>query len=125
MNNTIEPGDILLRPKGQVIDHLAIALGNGFVFQNTPEKGEHLATISEYASGKRVTVRKQPRANRRRTLHSIWDRLHNPRPYDVLNNNCEHPIYEATTGKAKSPQLRIVLTVLGVAVIAATALQKR
>lgn len=49
------PGTVLGRTKG-ILQHQSIYMGNGMVFENTPEFGERLATFSEFAGSKTVTA---------------------------------------------------------------------
>ncbi len=98
-------GDILLRRKGLVM-HRGVALGDGRVLHNTPLRGEHIATEAEFSAGKRIYVeRGEPGYRTRARTHA--DQA--ARPYNLFTNNCEHTVWRATTGRARSPQLRAAL----------------
>ena len=54
---TIRVGDILARPKAVgIVTHFGVAITSDLVLQNTPEKGEHIATLQQFSAGKPVTV---------------------------------------------------------------------
>jgi len=98
------PGDVLSRRKGFVM-HRGIALGDGQVLHNTPFKGEHISTETEFGAGQRVYVTRIDRDRRERALrHAQLDWA--SRPYSLVTNNCEHTVSRAIDGEAASPQLR-------------------
>ncbi len=100
------PGDVLSRRKGLVM-HRGIALGDGRVLHNTPFRGEHIATVAEFAAGRRVYVERAARDRRARALaHAEYGTRAG---YNLLTNNCEHTVSRASTGAATSPQLRGLL----------------
>lgn len=109
------PGDILLRRKGLVL-HKGIALGNGWVFHNTPLDGEHVSTEESFRAGHRMYVKRLPAHERRRTVRAA--RSENPRRYNLLTNNCEHTVTRARTGEASSRQLEAWAAGLGLGALA-------
>ena len=107
------------RRKGLVM-HKGISLGDGRVLHNTPFRGEHICSESEFRAGKRLYVENVDDVARLRALrHARADR---DRGYNLLTNNCEHTVTRATTGTAASPQLRswVVGTGLAAAAFALT-----
>jgi len=109
------PSDLLFRPKlAGVVQHAGVYLGGGRVIENTPETGERLASLSEFAAGNPVRMERasQPltavlaRAQRVLTV---------PKPWDAVSRNCEHTAYEVATGEARSPQLALILVLLALA----------
>ena len=114
----IRIGDVLTRPKAAgFVTHAAVAIWNGLVLHNTPEKGEHAATVREFAAGGRVTVHHtgmDPSVAAARA-HSV---LANPQGYDPIKNNCEHTVTKVVHGKAWSPQVKAILAVVIVAMVA-------
>ena len=110
-------GDILSRRKGLVMHH-GIALGDGRVLHNTPGRGEHISTEAEFANGQRVRVQRSDYAARTRALaHARELERSSGRSYHLLGNNCEHTVHRASSGEAKSPQLRGWLAGVGLAAI--------
>ena len=109
------PGDVVARRKGFVM-HKGVALADGRILHNTPFKGEHVCSESEFRAGKRLHVSRQEVDARRRVLRAA--EKHEYRRYNLLTNNCEHTVTRATNGRAESPQLKS--WVAGVAVASLT-----
>ncbi|MEM1229237.1 MAG: hypothetical protein AAGI15_01775 [Pseudomonadota bacterium] len=97
------PGDIVSRRKGLVM-HRGLVLEDGRVLHNTPEHGEHVSSMAEFAAGQRVRVARRDFATRRESL-SVAARGRRARRYHLLRNNCEHTIYRDARGRTRSPQL--------------------
>ena len=112
-------GDVLSRPKG-LVTHRGIALGDGRVLHNTPGRGEHISSEQEFASGHRVRVTPGTYDARQRALShaSHFEYARRGRRYHLLGNNCEHTVSRATSGAARSPQLRGWVAGLGLAAVA-------
>lgn len=113
------PGDVLRRWKDGVW-HLGIYWGNGQVLHNIPgpKGGEQLSTFAAFAAGKSVEAARPDEETRpviMRRAHSI---LANPKPYSYLWRNCEHTVYEIVEGAPRSPTVRRLDEILGVAVVA-------
>jgi hypothetical protein len=101
----IRVGDILTRPKALgIVTHRGVVVAPNLILQNTPHKGEHLATIPEFSSGKPVRVHRTG-ANPSIVTARAQTVLANPQKYDVFKNNCEHTATKVVDGIAKSPQL--------------------
>ena len=115
MAGYVRPGDVVSRRKGFVM-HKGIALGDGRVLHNTPFRGEHICTESEFRAGKRMYVDNLEHGDRRRALQAVHGE--DRRTYHLLKNNCEHTVTRATTGQAQSPQLRSWLVGAGCAAAA-------
>ena len=98
------PGDTISRRKGLVM-HQGVALGDGRVLHNIPGRGEHISSEAEFSRGRKISVLKRSRAEREQALASAasWRAS---RGYSLFTNNCEHTVNRASTGRAKSPQLR-------------------
>ena len=96
--------------------HKGIALGDGQVLHNTPIRGEHVSSESDFLRGRRMHVERQTRAERERALHAAEH--HGRRGYNLLTNNCEHTVHRATTGRGSSPQLLGWAAGIGVAAVA-------
>jgi len=107
MNYTPAIGDFLVRPKIRgFVSHVGVLLSHNTVLQNTPEKGEHTATVPEFAAGALVKVLPTG-ANPSHVLGRARKALANPKPYHLFCRNCEHTATEVVRGVAKSPQLLI------------------
>lgn len=98
------PGDTVSRRKG-LVKHQGVALGDGRVLHNIPGRGEHISSEAEFSLGRKVSVVKRSRSERERALSSAAN-WHAPRSYSLFTNNCEHTVNRASTGQARSPQLR-------------------
>jgi len=111
------PGDIVSRRKWLVM-HKGIALGGGRVLHNTPFKGEHICSESEFREGRRMYVSSADIASRHRAIRVAELQAQRGRRYNLLTNNCEHTVSRASSGDARSPQLQSWL--LGTGFAAAT-----
>jgi hypothetical protein len=114
MQYTPAIGDLLVREKALgFFNHVGVMVAPNAILQNTPEKGEHLAALPEFAAGEQVKV---VTTGADRSLVSVRAQhvLANPKAYNPLSRNCEHTVYEVVSGVAKSPQL---LLWVGVAII--------
>lgn len=107
------PGDVLLRWK-EGVWHLGIYMGNGSVLHNSPGAGERATSYAEYADGKQVKAWQPDSTKRAEIMERAWQIIRNPRDYKHLTRNCEHTVYEAIEGKAKSPTVTAVLWVVGI-----------
>lgn len=113
----IRIGDVLTRPKALGVPvpfHVGVVVGPNLVLQNTPEKGEHFATVQEFSAGKPITVHRTG-LNPSIVIARAKDILSNPQKYDLFQNNCEHTATKVVHGIAKSSQLAIlaVIAILG------------
>lgn len=106
------PGDVLSRRKGPIM-HRGVVLDDGRVLHNTPGRGEHISSVHDFSNGHKVRVERRSYAQRQAALARAerW----RPRPYHLLNNNCEHTVSRAGTGRSDSPQLRGWIYGLGLA----------
>lgn len=100
----LEPGDVIKRPKG-IFEHQGIYLGNNRVFHNTPERGEHVSSLQEFANGHEVGLKWASNGNRGEILNSAYHAMSNLRKYDPVLNNCEHTVNRILKVTPKSPQL--------------------
>src|SRR5439155_12163490 len=97
-------GDLLTRPKAfSLVDHTGVAVGPRMVIQNTPEKGEHLATLPEFSAGQPITVHRTG-ADPKAVMARARRVLANPKRQHLLLRNCQHTAHEIICGVAKSPQ---------------------
>ena len=115
----IQAGDILMRSKALgVVTHLSAAVSTNVVLHNTPERGEHIASVEEFAAGQTVTV-KRTGVNPFAVVDRARKILARPQKYHPVARNCEHTVYEVIYGVAKSPQFifwAVVMIVVGIIV---------
>lgn len=104
-------GDILMRPKFPGVDHWGVFAGNNLVCHNTPDKGEHISTIQEFANGQPMKVQ-HTGADASKMIPRINQRLANPKRYDLFRRNCQHTVNEIVYGVAKSPLVVAILFAL-------------
>jgi len=112
---TFNPGDLLFRPEG-LYQHIGVYIGWGRVLQNTVEKGEHVSDVHQFSRGQKIGFKKTS-SNVSAVLSRAEAKIRNPKPYHILNNNCEHTAYEVAEGHRNSPQLWFWLAVGLLAVI--------
>lgn len=124
-NILINIGDLLTRPKTLgFVDHYGVVVSPNTVLQNTPEKGEHLASVDEFAAGQRISVIRTS-ANPLEVQARCRKSLANRKAYNLVNRNCEHTAFEVAYGIAKSPQF-IAAIIIGVIIfLAILVLQRR
>ena len=125
MNITPTVGDLLMREKALgVFNHVGVFVAPNTVLQNTPERGEHLATVEQFSAGRRVKV--QPTgANPLSVSARVRRILARARAYNPFSRNCEHTATEATHGSAWSPQLRVALVCVCLGILAFLFLRRR
>lgn len=97
-------GTVLGRSKG-LLQHQGIYMGNGMVFENTPEFGERLATFAEFAEQKAVGVVKAIKLSSAEIYKRVSESLQKKRSYCPVTNNCEQSVNRIALGFAWSWQL--------------------
>ena len=117
MNYIPTIGDLLIRPKAiGILDHVGVLVAANAVLQNTPEKGEHLAPVHEFAAGQPIRV--QPTgADPTHVMARARNVLANAKPYNPFSRNCEHTASEVVLGFAKSPQLLFIVSLTVIVVV--------
>lgn len=111
---TYTPGTILARPKGP-FTHWGVVTEFGTVFHNTPERGEHESSLSEFGAGNPISS-----PYRISYLHGFFSRLNErrvqPRAYDAASWNCEDTVaYLAGSWPRVSQVLWVVFLVAMIA----------
>lgn len=103
---SVPAGLLISAPKGMV-KHVGLSLGNGWVFHNNPEKGEHISSIADFAKGKHVSILGKLAASEfLRALERVRQIMASPKRYDALAYNCEHSLNRVLGRKVSSPQLQ-------------------
>lgn len=102
----IPAGALIAAPKG-LVNHVGLSLGNGRVFHNNPENGEHISSIEAFSKGNPISVWGSL------AVHEFFDALSRinhiltaPKRYDALANNCEHSLSRVLGRPIGSPQLQ-------------------
>jgi len=90
------PGDVVARRKGLVMHH-GVVLADGRILHNTPRRGEHVSSLAEFRSGRRIH---RVGSTGARGTYSEGRR------YNLFTNNCEHTVSRYTRGRPGSDQLR-------------------
>lgn len=99
--------------------HVAVFLGHDQVLQNSPDNGEEIVSVAEFARGSDIAVTYIPDIQIPVFLRRVSEIMTQPQPYHLIFNNCEHTVYRALYGRAISPQLgglAIVISAIGLAV---------
>ncbi len=95
--------------------HRGVVLSDGSILHNSPFRGEHVVSESEFRDGKRLHVSRTECPRQRRYAAGARPEL---KGYNLLTNNCEHTVSRAMSGEAESPQLRSWAVGIGVATVA-------
>jgi hypothetical protein len=110
MNYSPAIGDLLVRQKALgVFDHVGVLVGPNTVLQNTPDRGEHLATLQDFAAGEPIKVLPTG-AHPAHVMARARQVLANAKAYNPFSRNCEHTVSEVVRGFAKSPQAIAYIT---------------
>ncbi|MGH7869227.1 MAG: hypothetical protein ACREP9_16730 [Candidatus Dormibacteraceae bacterium] len=114
----LNPGDLLLRPKCLgIVQHEGVVIGPNAVLHNTPDKGEHVTTVEDFADGKPVRV--YPTSAAPATIRARAQQLlYRPRPYDPLTRNCQHTASELIQGCSSSTWIQAIALLLVIAIAA-------
>ncbi len=118
-----QPITLVSRQKLALLRHLGVMLPDGRVAHCTPDRGEHISTIEEFAAGKDVKIERvigpqQELSTLRRTAAAMAA----PAAYNVATNNCETFANRIVGQKAESPQfVGVLILAAAVAVILAAA----
>ncbi|MBS0631413.1 MAG: hypothetical protein JSS11_05835 [Verrucomicrobia bacterium] len=106
--HSLRVGDLLRRPKGLFTQHVGLYAGNGYVFDNAPQRGQGLVSFSEFSQGHPVWAERTSLPPEVAVMR-LRARLAKPQPYALFTNNCEHAAFEVLQGKPSSPQLAAAL----------------
>lgn len=125
---TIRTGDVLTRKKAHdLITHVGVALAPDLVLHNTPEKGEHVGTLQEFADGKPVTLHRLG-ADPSIVLARAQAVLASPQKYHPIKNNCEHTASKVISGISESSQAAfwaMIALIVAVVVLVMFAVRKQ
>ena len=112
MNQSLIVGDLLTRPKLLgLVEHYGVWLGFNRVATNTPDMGEHVTSLEDFAAGQRVKVQRTG-ANPMSVALNAQRVLANPKKYDPVTRNCEHTASEIIRGVPRSGQLLLIAAAL-------------
>ena len=85
--------------------HAGRYIGNGQVFHNHWRNNSEIISLQEFANGNEVEVLDQGVQSQHEFINRVRQVLASPKPYNLLNNNCEHTASYVGTGIASSPQI--------------------
>ena len=91
--------------KNLLYTHVGAYMGNDMVFHNNRKNGVELIPLQQFSNGKRVTLTADGVADIDAFLGRVRYALGNPRPYNLLNYNCEHATSYVRDGVAFSSQV--------------------
>lgn len=118
------PGNIIHRNK-HGFHHQAVILENGYIYENTPKRGEHVSRLDDFIrkAGESLRVSTYPLPRRLAHLERVEQQLQTPRKWSVLNN-CQDTVSRITEGQARSHQRTEFLWATFFAFIGVYALKK-
>jgi hypothetical protein len=108
---------IIARPKLiGVGEHWGVLLPDGRVAHCTPERGEHICSLHEFAAGYQLSIKRDlPVAQQGQAMRTLWEVLRAPKPYHPTDNNCEIFANRIAGEKPESPTLNSLIFVAVVA----------
>lgn len=102
----VSAGRLISAPKGMVT-HVGLSLGNGLVFHNNPDKGEHISDLASFHKGKQVSLGEQlSHFDFHQALTNIAEAMKSPKAYHLADNNCEQSLNRVLGRSTSSPQLQ-------------------
>ena len=126
LNSVLFIGDKLIRPKFfGIVPHEGVLVGSDAVLHNTPDRGEHLSSLLDFAAGETVRVLRTF-ASPALVIGRAREILRSPRRYDPIVNNCQHTVAKVVAGKGSSPVvfLAVAIAILSGILILASALRR-
>jgi len=116
---------VISRQKAGMLRHVGVLLPDGRVAHCSPDRGEHISTIEEFADGRDVKIdRAVPIVDHWPTVQRIVSAMQTPKAYDLVTNNCEIFANRVTGQKEESPQLQGAVILLAVFALLALAAAK-
>lgn len=107
----LKSGDIVRRRKGWVW-HWGVYLGSDRVLHNTPEKGEHVSSLEDFAAEKPVERFSVREIDRSAILARAATVAANPKEYSYLWRNCEHTVLSMYQNEERSPTVEAAVAFL-------------
>lgn len=109
---------VISRKKAGLFRHVGVLLPDGRVAHCSPERGEHISSVEEFADGRDVTIeRAVPPTQYSSTFQRIASAMRSPQGYALMTNNCEMFANRMTGRKEESPQLHRAAIAVGVAAL--------
>jgi|ERR1700690_1227003 hypothetical protein len=105
-------------------EHWGVLFQGNLVAHNTPERGEHVSTLQEFApAGKFRVVRHVPPEHFQASMRRIQETVQSPQSYHATNNNCQTFANRVTGEAPRSPAVEGVgwLALAGILVYALAA----
>jgi hypothetical protein len=112
------PVALVSRSKLALLQHIGVMLPDGRVAHCTPERGEHVSSIEEFADGKDVMIGRVIAPERQlSTLQRIAAAMATPGRYALITNNCEIFANRCIGERPQSPQLVGTALFVGLALL--------
>ena len=90
-------------------EHWGVLMPGNLVAHNTPERGEHVSTLLEFApDGKFRVVRHVLPEHYHASMHRIQMALQSPSTYHATKNNCQSFANRVTGEQARSPTVQAI-----------------
>lgn len=96
-----------LSVSGFLCAHASAYVGDGLVLHNHPTNNEEIISLEKFSKGKEINERVSGVDDTEGFFARVQQVLSQPRPYNVLTNNCEHTTSFVRDGKAHSGQLAL------------------
>lgn len=102
----IPAGHLVSAPKW-IFTHVGLSLGDGFVFHNNPERGEHVSSLADFGKGKPISLAGQLEPfDFHKAVQNLASVMKAPKAYHPTDNNCEQSLNRLLGRPAISPQLQ-------------------
>lgn len=123
MNIAEHPGSIVRRVKDGLFDHPGVVVPGGLVYENRPDAGEGLYSLSDFiaSAGGTLSAKLPDWEDRLIILANVRKELQSPRKYSLWGNNCQDTVSRVVEGRARSHQREaaIVAALMAIILIAA------
>jgi hypothetical protein len=90
-------------------EHWGVLMPGNLVAHNTPERGEHISTLLEFAPDREFrVVRNVLPESFHASMHRIQMALQSPSAYHATKNNCQSFANRVTGEQARSPTVEAI-----------------
>lgn len=108
----LKPGTIISVPKAPFVRHVGLCIENGLVAHAQPNSGACITSLTDFSGGHPVRIDRiaQNPHFAVKAAHALVDAGYS---YSLFASNCEHFVSLCERGEMRSPQLRLVMLVVG------------